>query len=82
MVKAVDKRVSEVFTKLRFEINEDKSRMVDLRKGKSLLSSRVETYFLRFTLTFVTRIFWRTKSLVLSQVVMFGLLFQEDFDPI
>jgi len=56
-VKAVDKRLREVFAKRRFEINEDKSRMVDLRKGKSLLSSRVETYFLRFTLTFVTRIF-------------------------
>ena len=81
-MKAVDKRLSEVFTKLRSEINEDKSRMVDLGKRKSLLSSRVETYFLRFTLTFVTRIFWRTKFLDFSQLVMFGLLFQEDFDPI
>jgi len=35
LVKAVDKRLREEFAKLRVEINEDKSRMVDLKKGES-----------------------------------------------
>jgi RNA-directed DNA polymerase len=35
MEKAVDKRLREEFAKLRVEINEDKSRMVDLKKGES-----------------------------------------------
>ena len=34
-VKAVDKRLREELAKLRVEINEDKSRMVDLTKGES-----------------------------------------------
>jgi hypothetical protein len=34
-VKAIDKRLREEFAKLRVEINEDKSRMVDLKKGES-----------------------------------------------
>ena len=35
LVKAVNKRLREEFAKLRVEINEDKSRMVDLKKGES-----------------------------------------------
>jgi RNA-directed DNA polymerase len=35
LVKAVDRRLREEFAKLRFAINEDKSRMVDLRKEES-----------------------------------------------
>jgi RNA-directed DNA polymerase len=35
LVKAVDKRLREEFAKLRVAINEDKSRMVDLKKGES-----------------------------------------------
>ena len=35
LVKAVDRRLREEFAKLRVEINEDKSRMVDLKKGES-----------------------------------------------
>src|SRR6202040_3883510 len=35
LVKAIDKRLREEFAKLRVEINEDKSRMVDLKKGES-----------------------------------------------
>ena len=34
LVKAIDKRLREKFAKLRVEINEDKSRMVDLKKGE------------------------------------------------
>jgi RNA-directed DNA polymerase len=34
LVKAIDRRLREEFAKLRVEINEDKSRMVDL-KGES-----------------------------------------------
>jgi len=35
LVKAVEKRLREELTKLRVEINEEKSRMVDLSKGES-----------------------------------------------
>jgi RNA-directed DNA polymerase len=35
LVKAIDKRLREEFAKLRVEINEDKSRMVDLKNGGS-----------------------------------------------
>jgi RNA-directed DNA polymerase len=35
IVRAVDKRLREELAKLRVEINEDKSRMVDLKKGES-----------------------------------------------
>ena len=35
LVKAVNRRLREEFAKLRVEINEDKSRMVDLKKGES-----------------------------------------------
>ena len=35
LVKAVDKRLREELAKLRVAINEDKSRMVDLKKGES-----------------------------------------------
>src|ERR1700721_2845908 len=35
LVQAIDKRLREEFAKLRVEINEDKSRMVDLKKGES-----------------------------------------------
>jgi len=35
LVKAINKRLREEFAKLRVEINEDKSRMVDLKKGES-----------------------------------------------
>ena len=35
LVKAVDRRLREEFAKLRVAINEDKSRMVDLKKGES-----------------------------------------------
>ena len=35
LVKAIDRRLREEFGKLRVEINEDKSRMVDLKKGES-----------------------------------------------
>src|SRR5664279_1638250 len=35
LVTAVDKRLREELAKLRVEINEDKSRMVDLKKGES-----------------------------------------------
>jgi RNA-directed DNA polymerase len=35
LVKAVNKRLREEFAKLRVEINENKSRMVDLKKGES-----------------------------------------------
>jgi hypothetical protein len=35
LVKAIDKRLREEFAKLRVEINEDKSRMVNLKKGES-----------------------------------------------
>jgi RNA-directed DNA polymerase len=35
LVKAIDKRLREEFAKLRVAINEDKSRMVDLKKGDS-----------------------------------------------
>src|SRR6201987_1166218 len=35
LVKAIDKRLREEFAKLRVAINEDKSRMVDLKKGES-----------------------------------------------
>ena len=35
LVRAVNKRLREEFAKLRVEINEDKSRMVDLKKGES-----------------------------------------------
>ena len=38
LVKAVDRRLREEFAKLRVAINEDKSRMVDLRKKRALLS--------------------------------------------
>ena len=35
LVKAVDRRLREEFAKLGVAINEDKSRMVDLKKGES-----------------------------------------------
>src|SRR5438552_17184962 len=35
LVKAVERRLREELAKLRVEINEDKSRMVDLAKGES-----------------------------------------------
>jgi RNA-directed DNA polymerase len=35
LVKAVERRLGEELAKLRVEINEDKSRMVDLAKGES-----------------------------------------------
>src|SRR5271168_1664941 len=35
LVKAIDRRLREELAKLRVEINEDKSRMVDLKKGES-----------------------------------------------
>ena len=35
LVNAIDKRLREEFAKLRVEINEDKSRMVELKKGES-----------------------------------------------
>jgi RNA-directed DNA polymerase len=35
LVKAIDKRLREEFAKLRVEVNEDKSRTVDLKKGES-----------------------------------------------
>jgi RNA-directed DNA polymerase len=35
LVKAIDRRLREEFAKLRVEINENKSRMVDLKKGES-----------------------------------------------
>jgi RNA-directed DNA polymerase len=35
LVKAIDRRLREEFAKLRVEINEDKSRVVDLKKGES-----------------------------------------------
>jgi RNA-directed DNA polymerase len=35
LVKATDRRLREEFAKLCVEINEDKSRMVDLKKGES-----------------------------------------------
>ena len=35
LVKAIDRRLREEFAKLRVAINEDKSRMVDLKKGES-----------------------------------------------
>ena len=35
LMKAVDKRLREEFAKLRVAINEDKSRVVDLKKGES-----------------------------------------------
>ena len=35
LVKAVDRRLREEFAKLRVAINEDKSRVVDLKKGES-----------------------------------------------
>jgi len=35
LVKAINRRLREEFAKLRVEINEDKSRMVDLKKGES-----------------------------------------------
>jgi group II intron reverse transcriptase/maturase len=35
LVKAIDRRLREEFAKRRVEINEDKSRMVDLKKGES-----------------------------------------------
>jgi RNA-directed DNA polymerase len=35
LVKAIDNRLREEFAKLRVQINEDKSRMVDLKKGES-----------------------------------------------
>jgi len=35
LVKAIDRRLREEFAKLRVQINEDKSRMVDLKKGES-----------------------------------------------
>jgi RNA-directed DNA polymerase len=35
LVTAIDRRLREEFAKLRVEINEDKSRMVDLKKGES-----------------------------------------------
>jgi RNA-directed DNA polymerase len=38
LVKAVERRVREELAKLRVEINEEKSRIVDLRKGRALLS--------------------------------------------
>ena len=57
MVKAVDKRLREVFTKLRFEINEDKEPNRRPEKGKELTFIASRNYSLRFTLTFVTRIF-------------------------
>ena len=36
LVKAVDRRLREELAKLRVEINEDKSRMVDLTEGREL----------------------------------------------
>jgi RNA-directed DNA polymerase len=36
LVKAIDRRLRAEFAKLRVEISEDKSRMVDLKKGESL----------------------------------------------
>ena len=36
LVKAVNKRLREELAKLRVEINEDKSRMVDLKQGREL----------------------------------------------
>ena len=39
LVMAVNKRLREEFAKLRVEINEDKSRMVDLRREKASASS-------------------------------------------
>jgi RNA-directed DNA polymerase len=35
LVTAINKRLREEFARLRVEINEDKSRMVDLKKGES-----------------------------------------------
>jgi RNA-directed DNA polymerase len=35
IVRAVDRRLREELAKLRVEINEDKSRMVDLKKGEN-----------------------------------------------
>jgi len=35
LVTAINKRLREEFAKLRVEINENKSRMVDLKKGES-----------------------------------------------
>jgi RNA-directed DNA polymerase len=35
LVKAIDRRLREEFAKLRVAVNEDKSRMVDLKKGES-----------------------------------------------
>jgi RNA-directed DNA polymerase len=35
LVEAIDRRLREEFAKLRVQINEDKSRMVDLKKGES-----------------------------------------------
>ena len=35
LVKAVNKRLREEFAKLRVVVNEDKSRVVDLKKGES-----------------------------------------------
>src|SRR6202051_4600152 len=35
LLKAIDRRLREEFAKLRVEINEDKSRVVDLKKGES-----------------------------------------------
>src|ERR1700692_3821510 len=35
LVRAIDRRLREEFAKLRVEINEDKSRVVDLKKGES-----------------------------------------------
>jgi hypothetical protein len=41
LVKAIDRRLREEFAKLRVEINEDKSRMVDLKSHLQNSVSRV-----------------------------------------
>jgi RNA-directed DNA polymerase len=47
LVKAIDKRLREEFANLRVEINEDKSRMVDLKKGESFTFLGLSSLFRR-----------------------------------
>src|SRR5246127_1233234 len=46
LVRAVDRRLREELAKLRVEINEDKSRMVDLEKGGSFTFLDPSSHFL------------------------------------
>src|SRR6202051_5197210 len=56
LVKAIDRRLREEFAKLRVEINEDKSRMVDLKKGESFT-------FLGFQYRRILSFQWKVRAL-------------------